>query len=431
MNRQAVVQSQEKITPPVQGGVPQRRCACGQHAGGGECEECRKKQQSLRRKEGNRAGPVGVPPIVHEVLRSSGTPLEPATRAFMEPFFGHDFSRVRVHTDARAAESARAVNALAYTVGPSVVFADGQYRPRTAAGRRLLAHELTHVVQQGAPDDVGAKLQIGQVGDLHEHEADRFANAVSEASSYAPATTEATTILHPAETSKSEASAPLGDFHPVSAARLQRQPGGDAGGGCHTGPEAGAVGSLEFCVDFCSGDWRISGWVWVGAGYRTAVGCTFVGPSVMYEDTLLALGNSPSLQLINCGRCAEDCIESEGLSGGLAGFPNIFSPSAGRQVLSLAGLECGILFIASSRCRGALEGICFLDLIRYLGPIGRAITTMAERLSLEVKAGIDGGVTIEVCRGENGGIVAPRAEVCLGGFIEVGRGLSKNKADHQ
>lgn len=77
-----------------------------------------------------------------------GRPLDAATRVFFEPRFGQDFSHVRVHTDARAAESARSVNALAYTVGRDVVFGEGHYAPGTSVGRRLLAHELTHVVQQ-------------------------------------------------------------------------------------------------------------------------------------------------------------------------------------------------------------------------------------------------------------------------------------------
>jgi Domain of unknown function (DUF4157) len=87
-------------------------------------------------------------PPVHEVLRSPGQPLDAAARAEMESRFGHDFGQVRVHSGARAGESARAVDALAYTVGPDVVFASGRYRPDTSAGRALLAHELAHVVQQ-------------------------------------------------------------------------------------------------------------------------------------------------------------------------------------------------------------------------------------------------------------------------------------------
>jgi len=89
-----------------------------------------------------------APPIVSEVLRATGRPLDLATRDFFEPRFARDFSSVRVHSDVPAAESARAVNALAYTVGNDIVFANGRYAPQTSAGRHLLAHELTHTVQQ-------------------------------------------------------------------------------------------------------------------------------------------------------------------------------------------------------------------------------------------------------------------------------------------
>lgn len=95
-----------------------------------------------------------VPPIVHEVLNSSGQHLDPETRTFMESHFGHDFNQVRVHTNAKAAESARTVNALAYTVRNNIVFNSGQYRPETEAGKKLLAHELTHTIQQGVSQSV-------------------------------------------------------------------------------------------------------------------------------------------------------------------------------------------------------------------------------------------------------------------------------------
>ena len=100
-----------------------------------------------------------APPIVHEVLRSSGQPLDPATRAFMEPRFGHDFSRVQVYADASAEQSAREVNAHAYTVGNSVVFGAGRFAPETSEGRRLIAHELTHVVQQQTASGATSALQ--------------------------------------------------------------------------------------------------------------------------------------------------------------------------------------------------------------------------------------------------------------------------------
>jgi hypothetical protein len=95
-----------------------------------------------------------APPAVHDVLRSPGTALDGETRGEMERGLGSDFGGVRVHDDARAGESARAVSARAYTVGSHVVFSPGTYAPGTRAGRRVLAHELAHVAQQragGAP----------------------------------------------------------------------------------------------------------------------------------------------------------------------------------------------------------------------------------------------------------------------------------------
>ena len=114
-------------------------------------EETRKKEDEppVQRKAAARGGPSTVPPIVGEVLRTSGQPLDAGTRARMESRLGVDLSRVRIHADAQAARSAEAVDARAYTVGDDVVFASGEYSPRTADGQRLLAHELAHVVQQG------------------------------------------------------------------------------------------------------------------------------------------------------------------------------------------------------------------------------------------------------------------------------------------
>lgn len=114
---------------------------------------------------GSFRGGMEAPSSVEGVLASSGRSLPEETRALMESRLGHDFSRVRVHDDARAAESARAVGARAYTVGSDVVFGSGEYRPHTAGGRGLLAHELTHVVQQGASADArGSAPQAVQRG---------------------------------------------------------------------------------------------------------------------------------------------------------------------------------------------------------------------------------------------------------------------------
>jgi hypothetical protein len=138
--------------PAAQTGPLLRACECGTHTAEatGECDGCRERRESAGLQRSAVApGPAEAPPAVHDVLRAPGQPLDAATRAFMEPRFGRDFSQVRVHTDAQAAESAAAVNARAYTVGSDVVFGAGQYSPATAEGKRLVAHELTHVVQQG------------------------------------------------------------------------------------------------------------------------------------------------------------------------------------------------------------------------------------------------------------------------------------------
>jgi Domain of unknown function (DUF4157) len=127
---------------------------------------------------------MNAPPIVHQVLNSPGRPLDASTRSFMEPRFGHDFGRVRVHADMQAARSARAVNALAYTVGSDLVFAQGQYAPHSPEGQRLLGHELTHVVQQSS-STLSAKenLQIGSADDALEREAETTAQQIVKGTS--------------------------------------------------------------------------------------------------------------------------------------------------------------------------------------------------------------------------------------------------------
>jgi hypothetical protein len=199
----------------------QRKCACGQHTTDqhGECTECRKKRLGLHRRAVHSSEPETVPPIVHEVLRSPGRPLDPATRAFMEARFSHDFTQVRanievpaitqtkgtcgqpydryereadyiadsilhrpatetlnnsgpqssvdfgqvrVHTDVRAAKAARAVNARTFTYGNDIVFGAGQYAPATWSGQWLLAHELTHSVQQSGSTHTTSQEKAGR-----------------------------------------------------------------------------------------------------------------------------------------------------------------------------------------------------------------------------------------------------------------------------
>jgi len=111
-------------------------------------EPKKKEEETVQRKASNDQQILDAPPIVDNVLESSGEPLGADTRRFFEERLGYDFGAVRVHHDTRAEESARAVHAEAYTVGHHIVFNSGGFAPQTEIGRRLLAHELTHVVQQ-------------------------------------------------------------------------------------------------------------------------------------------------------------------------------------------------------------------------------------------------------------------------------------------
>ncbi|HSJ96580.1 MAG TPA: DUF4157 domain-containing protein, partial [Myxococcota bacterium] len=131
---------------PGTGGVLQRECAGG---GGAECARCGEEEEEQERLQrspeaSGQAMPPSPGPAVHETLRTSGENLDARLRGAMEPHFAADFSGVRVHADARAARSADSVGANAYTDVYHIVFANGKFAPETAAGRKLIAHELTH-----------------------------------------------------------------------------------------------------------------------------------------------------------------------------------------------------------------------------------------------------------------------------------------------
>jgi Domain of unknown function (DUF4157) len=196
MQWSGLLQVRQATFTPAPSGVLQR-CACGGVAGqAGECAACRQKRDaraggsdrlsgSLKiaapdgqaEMEANQtaalivgrqdaptprqpimaevqrlpirgAGTQTAPPVVNEPWRSAGSPLDPATRALLEPRFGHDFSQVRIHAGTEATERAQLVEARAYTLGQDIAFGAGEYAPATRAGQRLLAHELTHVIQQ-------------------------------------------------------------------------------------------------------------------------------------------------------------------------------------------------------------------------------------------------------------------------------------------
>ncbi|MDT5271231.1 MAG: hypothetical protein QOH49_3417 [Acidobacteriota bacterium] len=159
------------------GTLLQRHCACGsgKSAASDDCDDCSRRKLS-RSASGQAASPVVTPPVVGEVLNEPGHPLDDSTRAYMEPRLGHDFSKVRIHADERASESARSVGALAYTVGNDVVFNAGQFAPQTRSGLHLLAHELAHVVQQQGG---GGAEPVASASPEQEHEASVVADAVT------------------------------------------------------------------------------------------------------------------------------------------------------------------------------------------------------------------------------------------------------------
>ncbi|WP_437993083.1 eCIS core domain-containing protein [Sorangium sp. So ce145] len=144
MALQRAIGGQPATAPPA--GRLQRKCA--------ECEEDEKKNLQRSKDGRGEEGALGTQRAV-EVTRGGGEPLPSAVRSHFEPRFGHDFSKVRIHRSTEAAAAARGVQARAYTIGSDIVFGDGQYAPSTAEGQRLLAHELTHVVQQGGAASIG------------------------------------------------------------------------------------------------------------------------------------------------------------------------------------------------------------------------------------------------------------------------------------
>ncbi len=200
------------LLTPARGNFLQAKCACGGTRNApSECESCKAHERKLQRSPlpGDLSG-LRVPPLVNRVLGSAGEPLDPVTREFFEPRFvnepnsgrisqvhstlqpseltvgpagdhyerqadmmaeqvtamrepkgrRYDFSNIRIHSGAEAAESARAIMAQAYTVGRDIVFGAGQYAPQTNEGRRLLAHELTHAIQQQSAPQIQRKLSV-------------------------------------------------------------------------------------------------------------------------------------------------------------------------------------------------------------------------------------------------------------------------------
>jgi len=154
-----VAETVMRMRGPEAGDTVQHKAAGSEEAEKDEHE----KKLMMAKADGQSTQPASTNPGSNiTATEGGGHPLSSTVRDFMEPRFGHDFSDVRVHADAKADEAARSVNALAFTVGRDVVFAAGQYAPDTSAGKKLLAHELTHVIQQShSPSKIQRKIIIG------------------------------------------------------------------------------------------------------------------------------------------------------------------------------------------------------------------------------------------------------------------------------
>ena len=215
----------------------QRKRAYGGAAAGaaGKCDDCESKRLA-RSPSANQSAAASsreagrAAPLVAGVLGSAGQSLDAGARALMETRLGHDFSHVRVHTGAQAAQSARAVNALAYTVGQQIVFDVNQYQPSTSAGRRLLAHELTHVVQQQGGRSNPSRSGLSTASSEHEREADRIAEKFDSREPLPPPRVRTGNILarQPAGNDDKEEKLPehkpeIQPFQPMQSASAERE----------------------------------------------------------------------------------------------------------------------------------------------------------------------------------------------------------------
>lgn len=261
---------QRPLVPTASAAVPavvQRMCATCEH--GQDDPEVRRAAVPGTSSDGARA-----PAAVGELLRSGrGRPLDAGTRAYFEPRFGHSFADVRVHDNATAAETARQVRALAYTVGRDVVFGHGRYAPSTGEGRRLLAHELAHVVQQSStPTHVESSLNVGSASAPEEREADRAADAVlsGDAAGMSRSASQQLSREPDKDAGPPDAGAP--DAGP-------KDNDGDAGPGDGGTGDAGAAAATCPVVD--KGTLSTVSWGETSGLYPTSSG----GASVLYDPT--------------------------------------------------------------------------------------------------------------------------------------------------
>jgi hypothetical protein len=202
------------VEAAVKAGTVQRKCGCSDPAKC-SCPEHEKEKGVVQRRTRSGAAPAtpakgAISPATSQGIRQSaggGQSLPPQVRAQMEAGFGgRDLSNVRVHSDISANRLADSLGAHAFTTGSNIFFAQNQYRPESSEGRTLLAHELTHVVQQGntAPGAIQPRLELGAVDTAAEREADRAAHAIVHGLAASPVSAAPTTLVQ-----RAAASAPV------------------------------------------------------------------------------------------------------------------------------------------------------------------------------------------------------------------------------
>ncbi len=430
----------------------QRKCA--------HCEE--QEKQQLQRKETNNSAVTRDQELDSYVenLSGRGQRLPKEVQNFFEPKFGYDFSNVKVHTDTTAANSAQSINALAYTSGNNMVFNKGQYQPETNTGKKLLAHELTHVVQQGSlikkvqrmeseeessssevstPPNTDASLKSGIAFDAIELPSDEAARRVNQA---LDVMTGLTYVRRPSSSSSdiisaNEPEAPGEESSLIQtfpANHIQRESGGSS---FLAKVKGGVVGSIQICADVLTGACKIKGWIWAGVGYEAPyvgwLGGYYFGEKVWWE------GNSDKLKLFEPGTCRSDCEKAKTVEAekgwGVAGFPWEIKPNKQRARFNKAGVEIGVLITPNSFCDGDLEFIALINLLQYIGPVATVITKAVEGINVVthdtphvgLQAGIDISATFHICRGENSLFAINHADLCGGGYIDGGLGLSHSK----
>jgi hypothetical protein len=457
-----------------------------------KCAKFEEEEKNLQRKEAD-SGPAAAPPIVpasgspasasaapetvdakvREMISQPGQALDPRARAFLEPRFGFDFSNVRVHTGRDAGASATSVHAKAYTMGSNVVFGPGQYSPDTQHGRRLIAHELAHVVQQSGSECAKRSVadtppvSLSAAENRIQREADN-PGAAPPADAAAPVTwTKGPTFPPALELPYDEAARRVNsvlDAIGASLTYVKRPPmpdlavaSADASKGAETvqtfpdgtlqrAPSklaaalakvhGGVVGSLQICWDCLTGEASFKGWIWAGAGYEAPV-IGWVGGYWFGEKTWWQ-GNAG--KWFEAGTCAPGCEPSKSMTEtgfGVAGFPIDIKPKQKASVTKV-GVEVGALLTPHSFCDADLEFIALFNVLGYLGPVGAVLIKAVTGLNtltkdsphFSLEAGIDISATFHLCRGANSLMAVSNADFCGGGFIGAGVGLSHEKNEN-